>query len=133
MVRFKPSSGGTRIGQSWRLIEMLIDRLDKTMLIQSRGTAKDSVGAITPTWTNRLSGVACAVWPASAKTVNDYARRDITAQYEMATATDVSASANDRVVVDGRTHVVVGYERFENATLSTPALYLVITGLRNSG
>lgn len=112
---------------------MLTDRLDKIMVIQSRGTAKDSVGAVTSVWSNRLTGVACAVWPASAKTVNDYARRDITAQYEIATAVDVSASANDRVVVDGRTHIVVGYERFENATLTTSKLYLVITGMRNSG
>lgn len=110
---------------------MLTDFLDKTMVIQSRSTAADSAGGLSTTWADRLTGIACSCWPARSNTVTQYAKRDLLAEYEFAVDSDVDASANDRIVVDGRTHIVIGYERYEQTALSISGVYIVVTGLRN--
>lgn len=119
---------------------MLLDLLDKTMVIQSRSTAKDSIGGIAANgYTNRLSGIPCTVWPARAGTVEQYAKRDELAQYEIATAQDVNASADERAIITsalntaGQNYTVLGYERFENAAMFSDTVYLVVVGLRNNG
>jgi hypothetical protein len=109
---------------------MLTDFLDKSLSVQSRSTAQDSVGSVTSVWVGRLTNVACSVWAASAKTADKYARVNLKADYEIATATDIAATANDRIVVDGRTHTVSGYERFENASFDLP-VYVTVTTLVN--
>jgi len=110
---------------------MLTNFLDKTMVIQSRSTAADSAGGLSPTWTSRLTDIPCSCWPASYQTRTDYAKRDLIAQYEFAVGSDVDCSANDRITVDGRTHTVIGYGRYEQASMPISPLYIVVTGLRN--
>lgn len=107
------------------------DLLNTSVAIQSRATTQDAIGGITAGDYTTRATAACAIWPASSKTVNDFARQDLVAQYEIATAVDVSGSAGDRAVVDGRTYNVIGYMRFENPIFGGSPLYLTVCGQRN--
>jgi hypothetical protein len=111
---------------------MLSNWLDKTAIIQSKGTAKGTTGGVNPSWTDRLTGIACAVWPADARTLQQFGIQDVVNGYVVATQIDIDATANDRVVVEGRNYSVLsGCMRFSNARISSSPLFTTLVQLRN--
>lgn len=105
--------------------------LDQMATVQARSTAQGATGGVSPTWGNRLTGVACAVWPADAKTVLDFGIQDLVNGYVVCTQVDISATADDRIVIGAGTYGVRGYKRFINARLSSSPLYITLVELRN--
>jgi hypothetical protein len=108
----------------------LLNFLDKSVVLQTPQYGKDASGGPIANFV-ASPAVPCCVWPTSAQTKADFARRDLIADYQIATATDIDAAAGDVLTVAGRTYVCVGYERFEQAMLSVPTLYVTYATLRN--
>ena len=110
---------------------MLADLLDKTAQIQTNIPSKDADGAVLPNWTTRIPQVNCSLWPVSVRVQADYAALDQVAQYIMVTACDVRCTTGERVIIDGATLYVVGYQPFSNLAFSPEQVFETILGQRN--
>jgi hypothetical protein len=106
------------------------DYLDQTVTIQSRGTAANAIGGISSVWSNRSTGTACAIWPASSGTVNNFGRADIKSMFEVGTAVYLQPSADDRAIINGQTYQVLGDMPYNNSYFSLSPVYVMVCGLR---
>lgn len=106
--------------------------LDQTCAIERQTIALDATRANVPTWTPRLSGVACTLQPYRHGSEQFAFQRDDTmSYYVMYTAADIAASTQDRVNVGGTYYAVVGYLYVQNTRMSIGGYGAALVGLRN--
>jgi hypothetical protein len=109
---------------------MLDDFFDKTASIYGVMVTQNAAGAAVNTWPSvRWSG-SCMLAPASVRAVNQFAVLDMLATFELYTTCDVQSRVNDKVVIDGITHFVIGYQPFGNTVMSSQ-VYTTVLGKRN--
>jgi hypothetical protein len=103
--------------------------LDQSLTLQRQAISRDSSGAAVRTFATILANVACAVGPASAAIVADYARRDVIVTYHVFTSADldtlVSGGANigDRLTDGTRYYLVKAVLKSANSLVSAEPLY----------
>lgn len=103
---------------------------DKTMTLQRQNGAQDAMGAPNPGYANVVTGVACALWPASPRTASEFARRDMVVDYQIATPTNIAAKTQDRVLIGTAYYVVISYQPFDNTEFGDP-IYVCNVQKRN--
>lgn len=110
----------------------LSDFLDKTLTLDRRANTKDDIGTpVAGGFSTIASGVACCLWPASARTVSEFAKRDMVVDHQIVTTTDIGARANDRITIGGGHYIVKAYSAYDNATISSSPLYMAAAEKRN--
>ncbi len=112
--------------------------LDQTLTVQRQSTTADASGGTTRTFANVLSNVPCAIAPARASVVADYARRDMVVNYHVYTTTDLDAAIaggvglTDRLTDGTRYYLVKAVLRSANALVTSEVLYQIDCELRDS-
>ncbi len=109
---------------------MLDDMLDKTLMLETPVSEKGTKGGMTQVYRPRKQDIPCAIWPASSATRIDFARKDMTAQFEIATADDIAAVEQERITINGKVYLVIGYLPFENEIFGE-SVYVTVVGKRN--
>ena len=108
---------------------MITPLLDQLLTIQRQQITPDASGGATRTFTTLLTNVPCAVSPASAAVVADYARRDIVVNYSIFTTTDLDtalsggARLGDRFTDGVVDYLVKSVLKSANAAVSNVPLY----------
>lgn len=115
--------------------------LDKTANLERPTTTKDPSGASTRSFGTALSGIACAVMPATSKIRQDYAMRQMVVDHVITTTTNLDTATNllggtvggaklgDRWLLGGEYYIVRGYERLGNTVFTAETLYQSICEL----
>ena len=89
--------------------------LDKTVTVtHADGTTPDL-----------SSPLPCTIAPADLRTVMEYAQQGVTAVHLVYSATDLGATAGDRVTIDGIVYPVVATRAFANASVGQ-AVYVTV-------
>jgi hypothetical protein len=103
--------------------------LDRTLTLERQVVAADASGGATRTFSALLTNVPCAVAPASASVVADYARLDMIVDYHVYTTLDLDAAIpggaklGDRFT-DGSVHYLVKVvKKSANAQITSAVLY----------
>lgn len=104
--------------------------LNRKLSVEVGTPSKDAGGGMGPTtYAARLSGISCAIWPATTSVIVEYAQRRMSATQQFLTDRDIAATESDRIVLDdGTKHQVLGYQRFPAPF--GPQLYLTTVGTR---
>jgi hypothetical protein len=103
--------------------------LDKSFAYQRQSVATDASGGAVRTFATILSAVPCAVSPASAAVVADYARRDMIVTYQVYTNADLDnlvsggAKLGDRFTDGTRFYLVKDVKKSANALVTSEPLY----------
>lgn len=106
--------------------------LDRACAIERQTIALDATRANAPTWSARLSGVACTLQPYRHGSEQFAFQRDDTLSYYlMYTATDIAATTQDRINVGGTYYAVVGYLFVQNTRMSIGGYGAALVSLRN--
>lgn len=106
--------------------------LDKTLTHQRATVGQDAIGGRSVTsWSNVAASVACAVWPATPKTVQQFQRVDVLVEHEVATAVNLAARIGDRLLIGSIYYTVVGRQEYENAMVGSPSVYVTVCGRLN--
>lgn len=110
--------------------------LDQSLTIERQTTTSDASGGATRSFSAILSKVACAVSPARASVVADYARRDMLVNYHVYTTTDLDSTVSggvgltDRLTDGTRYYLVKAVLKSANALVSSEVLYRIDCELR---
>ena len=105
--------------------------LDKTLTHQRPTVTQDAIGGRSvSSWASIATAVACSIWPATPKTVQQFQREDVIVEHEVATATNLSAREGDRLLIGSTYYTVIGQQLFENAFIA-PSVYVTVCGKRN--
>ena len=103
--------------------------LDQTLSIERQTVSADASGGSTRSFSAVLSNVPCAVAPASAKVVADYARRDMIVDHHVYTTSDLDTlvpggvKLGDRLT-DGAVYFLVkAVKKSANKMITTELLY----------
>jgi hypothetical protein len=92
---------------------MIFDALLTSSLTVQRQTASpDAAGGSVRAWANRgdlPAAIPCRIEPAGWHLSRQFARDDATVIYEVLTPTDLAATRQDRLIVDGVTYQVEAY------------------------
>ncbi len=103
--------------------------LDQSLSLQRQTISRDGSGAAVRTFATVLANVACAVSPAGASVVSDYARRDVIVTYHVFTNSDLDtlvaggAKLGDRLTDGTRVYLVKAVKKSANSIVSAEALY----------
>lgn len=103
--------------------------LDQTLTMQRQTITRDGSGAAVRTFATILANVACAVSPAGASVVSDYARRDVVVTYHVFTSADLDtlvtggARIGDRLTDGARVYLVKAVKKSANSLVSAEPLY----------
>ena len=103
--------------------------LDRTMNLERQSTIADGSGGTVRTFAAILSNVPCAVMPATASVVADYARLDMIVNYTLYTTADLDTlvtggvSLGDRFVDTGVYYLVKAVKKSANAMITSEPLY----------
>jgi hypothetical protein len=90
----------------------ILSLLTQSADFQRSTFTKDAVGGQSTSWATRtgLGTVACRLVPASHRTTLEFQRDDARVVYELHTATDVTATTQDRVLIGSSYYRVLGYK-----------------------
>jgi hypothetical protein len=106
--------------------------LTRTCLVERLVAGSDATGAETSSWTARLTGIPCSIYPSGGgSTANNFARDDLVSNFTLITATDIQATSADRVTIDGLTYGVVGGAPYVESAISPGAVYTTSLFRRN--
>jgi hypothetical protein len=103
--------------------------LDQSLVYQRQTVSTDASGGAVRTFATILSAVPCAVSPASAAVVADYARRDMIVTYHVYTNADLDnlitggATLSDRLTDGTRFYLVKDVKKSANALVTAEPLY----------
>ena len=103
--------------------------LDQSLTLQRQTITRDGSGGSIRTFATILANVACAVAPASAAIVSDYARRDMIVTYHVYTTSDLDtlvaggAMLGDLVTDGTRNYLVKAVKKSANSLVSAEPLY----------
>ena len=103
--------------------------LDQTLTIERQSVTLDASGGSTRSFSAVLSNVPCAVAPASASVVADYARRDMVVDYHVYTTTDLDSAVSggvklgDRLTNGSLYYLVKAVKKSANAQITGELLY----------
>lgn len=103
--------------------------LDQVLTIERPAVAADSSGGTTRTFAAVLTGVACAVSPATAAVVADYARRDMRVDYSIFTTVDLDAVVSggirlgDRLTDGSVRYLLKSVKKSANKLVTAEVLY----------
>lgn len=109
----------------------LASRLDKSLSLGVQAAVTDAIGGFTNSFSNSLTGVACCIYPATSRTIYDYARQDIVAEFEVITDVDIGAAAGNIITIAAKTYEVQGYKPFSALKFRGPQVFQTVTGRRN--
>ena len=110
--------------------------LDRNLSVERPAVTPDASGGSVRTYTGILAGIPCAVSPASASIVADYARLDMIVNYTIYTTADLDAAVSGGVqlgdrFVDGSTYYLVkAVKKSANALITPEPLYRIDCELR---
>jgi hypothetical protein len=103
--------------------------LDRTLTLERQVVAADASGGATRTFSLFLANVPCAVSPAHASVVADYARLDMVVDYHVYTTQDLDAAIpggaklGDRFNDGSVYYLVKAVKKSANAQISSEVLY----------
>jgi hypothetical protein len=109
--------------------------LDQKLNLERQTVTPDGSGGSSRSYSAIASNVPCAVSPASASVVADYARLDMLVNYSVYTTTDLDALTGGVIVGDRLTNGSVYYlvkavKKSANAVIATEILYQLDCELR---
>lgn len=93
-------------------IPAIIGVASQTVNIERATTAEDDLGGRTEHWIVFKSDLAAWVQPASTRTIEQYAARDIEITHRAYFSSDPSVELGDRIVFDSRYFLVMGIRNF---------------------
>ena len=105
--------------------------LDQTLNLQRQTISRDASGAAVRTYSTLLANIACAVSPAGASVVADYARLDVIVTYSIYTTADLDtlvtngARLGDRLTDGTKYYLVKAVKKSANALVTSEPLYQV--------
>jgi hypothetical protein len=105
--------------------------LDQTLTLQRQAISRDGSGGAVRTYATLLANIACAVSPAGASVVSDYARRDVIVTYHVFTTADLDtlvaggARLGDRFTDGTKSYLVKAVKKSANAMVSSEPLYQI--------
>jgi hypothetical protein len=103
--------------------------LDRTMNLERQATSADGSGGTVRTFAAILSNIPCAVTPAAASVVADYARLDMIVNYTLYTTADLDtvvtggAQLGDRFTDGSVYYLVKAVKKSANALITSEPLY----------
>ena len=103
--------------------------LDRSLTLQRQTITRDGSGAAVRGFATILANVACAVAPASAAIVSDYAHRDMIVTYHVYITADLDtlvsggAKLGDRLTDGTRIYLVKAVKKSANGLVSAEPLY----------
>lgn len=103
--------------------------LDQTLTLQRQTVSADASGGSVRTFAAILNGVPCAVAPAGASDVADYARRDMIVDYTVYTTADLDTLAPGGVALGDRLtdgtvyYLIKDVKKSANAQITSEVLY----------
>ena len=103
--------------------------LDQKLSLERPAVTADASGGSVRVFAVVLNNIPCAVAPANAKVVNDYARRDMIVNYTIYTTSDLDALVSGGVQLGDRLtdgtidYLVKDVKRAANAQISSEVLY----------
>jgi hypothetical protein len=103
--------------------------LDQTLTLQRQTVTSDASGGSVRTFAAILNKVPCAVTPASAAVVTDYARRDMVVDYTLYTTADIDtlvpggAALGDRLTDGTIYYLIKDVKKSANAQITSELLY----------
>ncbi|HEY2589822.1 MAG TPA: hypothetical protein VGI81_29025 [Tepidisphaeraceae bacterium] len=103
--------------------------LDQKLTLERQAVTADASGGSVRAFAAVLNNVPCAVAPASAKVVSDYARRDMIVNYTIYTTLDLDVvvpggvALTDRLTDGTVYYLIKGVKRAANAQISSEVLY----------
>ena len=103
--------------------------LDQTLTLQRQTISADASGGSVRTFAAILNKVACAVTPASASVVTDYARRDMIVDYTVYTTADLDTlvpggiALGDRLTDGTVYYLIKDVKKSANAQITSEMLY----------
>jgi hypothetical protein len=103
--------------------------LDRTLNLERQVVAADASGGATRTFTALLSAVPCAIAPAHASVVADYARLDMVVDYHVYTTQDLDAAIpggvklGDRLADGSVYYLVKAVKKNANAQITSEVLF----------
>ena len=103
--------------------------LDRKLILQRPTVSSDGSGGAVRTFAPLLVDVPCAIAPASATVIADYARRDMVVNHHVYTATDLDhlvpggVRLGDRFADGAAFYVVKAVKRNANAMVSSEVMY----------
>ena len=107
----------------------LTSLLDRKLTLERQSVMPDASGGSSRTFAAIAIGVPCAVSPAAASVVADYARRDMIVNYQLYTTADLDTLASggvglgDRFVDASVYYLVKGVKKSANAVITPEVLY----------
>lgn len=108
----------------------LASLLDRSLTLERPSVAADGSGGALRSFSAVVIAIPCAISPARASVVTDYARRDMVVDYHVYTTADLDTLAGgvrlgDRFV-DGSTYYLVkGAKKSANAVITAEVLYQI--------
>ena len=111
--------------------------LDRTLNLERQTITADASGGSVRSFSVILANVPCAIAPASASVVADYARLDMIVNYTLYTTTDLDTLISGGVQLgdrfaDGSNHYLVkAVKKSANAVISAELLYEIDCEMRN--
>jgi hypothetical protein len=105
--------------------------LDQSLTLQRQTISRDGSGAAVRTYATLLANVPCAISPAGASVVADYARRDVIVTYTIYTTADLDtlvsggARLGDRLTDGTKSYLVKAVKKSANALVSSEPLYQI--------
>jgi len=103
--------------------------LDHQLTLQRQTTAPDASGGSTRTFSALLTNIPCALAPAAASIVADYARRDMIVDVHIYTTTNLDAAPlnglhlGDRFTDGSNYYLVKAIKKSANAMISSETIY----------
>lgn len=103
--------------------------LDQILTLQRQAITRDASGGAVRAFADLLKTVPCAVSPASAKVVSDYARRDMIVDHHVYTTADLDTlipsgvRLGDRFTDGTIFYLVKAVKKSANKQVSTEAVY----------
>ena len=103
--------------------------LDQSLTLERQSVSADSSGGSVRTFSAVMNKVPCAVAPASASVVSDYARRDMIVDYTIYTTTDLDtlvpngANLGDRLTDGTVYYLIKAVKKSANAQITSEVLY----------
>lgn len=103
--------------------------LDQTLTLQRQTVTADNSGGSVRTFAAILNNLPCAVAPASASDVTDYARRDMIVDYTVYTTADLDTLVPGGVALGDRLtdglvyYLIKDVKKSANAQITTELLY----------
>jgi hypothetical protein len=104
----------------------LANLLDQTATIQRNVPVIDSIGGVNPGWSNLFTNVPCALWPASAKTVERFGTLNAATAWEICFSFNPGCTTQDLIVINNKNYSVVGTMPFGNSQISSETPCVVV-------